>query len=78
MGFENGMSDQPGQCTSLLSRLICVKCGREPVVDHPERIVKGPYYTITVKCHGETETRTIEAAEMVYTQRFFKPEGEDE
>jgi hypothetical protein len=72
MALESGMNPNPMQCSSLQSRLICAKCWVEPTILNPEKITNGEFLTITVRCHGETETKNIEKSKLVFTQKFFE------
>jgi hypothetical protein len=68
-----GMASEPGQCSSLASRLICAKCGVSPRIKNPELIKAGDSsFTVTAMCHGQEETKFIERSKLVFTQRFFE------
>jgi hypothetical protein len=78
MGWDtaNGMSPDPGGCTSLQSRLVCAKCWVEPRIKDPHKITKeGSMLTITVCCHGEEQTKMIEMEKLVFTQKFFEDQA---
>ena len=72
MSLPNGMAENPCESYSLQSRLVCCKCWCEPRIVNPESIKGDGALTITVECHGEKETKTIQKADLVFTQRFFE------
>lgn len=72
MATESGMAEHPGQSHSLASRLVCAKCGIEPEIVNPAGIKMAAQIQITVRCHGETDTKTIEKSRLLFTQRFFE------
>ncbi len=57
------------QSYSIASRCVCDKCHIQPKIQSAEG---SEILTITVKCHGEMETKTIQKSEMVFTQHFFE------
>jgi hypothetical protein len=70
----SGLSENPGQVYSIASRCLCMKCGEQPQIQS----VKGEDpYTIVVKCHGETESKSVTRRDLVFTQRFFDTGEED-
>ena len=63
-----GMAKQPGQSSSLQSRLLCAKCGCEPQV----KSASGTgMITLTVACHGQEETFMIEKKDLIFTRVCF-------
>lgn len=72
---SEGMAENPGECSSLQSRLVCCKCWTEPTIVNPEKIVNGAMLTITVRCHGKEQTRMIEKGKLIFTQKFFEDEA---
>lgn len=75
MALESGMAENPMESYSLQSRLVCCKCWCEPRIVNPQKIESGEILTITVECHGETETKMIEKRNLVQTCRFFEDQA---
>jgi hypothetical protein len=69
-----GMAEHPLQNHSLASRLVCNECGVTPEI---VSVTGDGMYTIVVKCHGETDRKTVERKELVHIQRFFVHESDD-
>ena len=65
----NGMNENPMESYSIASRCVCDKCHVQPNI---KSATGTAFITMTVECHGETETKTIEKKELVFTQHFFK------
>lgn len=70
----SGLSKRPMQVSSVASRCLCCICGKRPRI----RADGTDLITITANCCGKTESRIVEKAELVFTQRFFENgEGDD-
>jgi hypothetical protein len=64
----NGLNPKPMKSYSLATRLLCSRCGKIPKIVSATGI---DVVTLTVECHGERETRTVEKKELVHVQEFF-------
>ena len=67
-----GMAENPMESYSIASRCICDKCHVQPKIKDASGT---SMITITVSCHGETETKMIDKKEMVFTQHFFEQQN---
>lgn len=70
MADTRGMSENPGEVYSIQSRLVCAKCWVEPAVVNAQN--HSGMLTVTVKCHGETQTKAFDRKDLVFTQKFFE------
>lgn len=68
-----GMAENPMESHALQDRLMCAKCGISPKIMNPEKIT-GEMLSITVQCHGNTETKMISKSSLIFTQKFFENE----
>lgn len=74
----NGMNPDPMKSSALQDRLICDKCGVSPKIRNPERITaEDAMLTITVDCHGESETKVIEKNKLIRSLVFFEQPSEN-
>jgi hypothetical protein len=65
----NGLNPEPCSSYRLADRFVCDKCGESPAIKKAD--TDGMMVTVTLSCHGETVTKTIEKKELVFLQRVF-------
>ena len=68
---------KPLQSSSIASRCMCGICGKRPSELRASGGEDGAPVTITARCCGQGETRTVRREELLFTQKFFVEADED-
>ncbi len=76
--MASGLSENPGEVSSLQSRMVCQKCWQEPSIKKANFDPNSGMITATVSCHGQEETQTSTKQKLINLWKFFQKEEESE